>query len=171
MKAKYIIGIGGVSNSGKSRIARKIRGFFKDESVRILHQDNYVREEAEIPKIDGKTDWECPESMDFNGFIKAIEEAAREHDVVIAEGLMVFYDDMINRLFNRRIFAEIPRIVFFKRKEKDLRWGKEPAWYMEHIWESYLKYGLQNLDRYPLLRVRGDRPLDEQALHAFIFSD
>lgn len=171
MKARYIIGIGGVSNSGKSRIARKIRGFFKDETVRILHQDNYVQDETMIPKISGKTDWECPESLDFTGFKNAIEKAAMDYDIVIAEGLMVFYHDAINSLFNRRIFAEIPRIVFFKRKEKDLRWGKEPSWYVEHIWESYRKYGMLNLDRYPVLKVRGDRPLDEQALHNFIFSD
>ena len=32
-------------------------------------------------------------------------------------------------------------MVFYKRKREDTRWGKEPDWYIDYIWDSYLKYG------------------------------
>jgi hypothetical protein len=42
---------------------------------------------------------------------------------------------------DKKVFVEIPKSLFLERKIKDKRWGEFPEWYMEHIWQSYEKYG------------------------------
>ncbi|MCD6346337.1 MAG: hypothetical protein J7L96_02840, partial [Bacteroidales bacterium] len=73
--------------------------------------------------------------------IKAIKESAEVNDVTIVEGLMVYWKSVLYNLFTCRIFIELDKEEFFRRKQTDLRWGKEPKWYMEYIWDSYLIYG------------------------------
>ncbi len=138
-----IIGIGGISRSGKSFLARKLHELFEKDgkTVGVFPQDKYVFPEYLIPTINDHIDWERPESIDFPGYIKAIKESSIINDITIAEGLMVFWNPELFNLFTCRIFIELGEEEFNKRKNKDIRWGKEPDWYVEHIWKSYLQYG------------------------------
>ena len=61
-----IIGIGGVSRSGKTWLAYKISELFQHKSILVINQDEYVFDVEDIPKVRGETEWECPESIDFN---------------------------------------------------------------------------------------------------------
>ena len=136
-----IIAIGGSSTAGKSTLAAKIGEVYDHRRVKILCQDSYVKPENEIPRIRDHIDWEVPDSIDFDKFYRAVVFANMQYEVVIVEGLMIYYNRRTVDLFNKRLFVEIDRETFLKRKSRDLRWGKEPQWYMEHIWDSYLKYG------------------------------
>jgi len=142
-KGSMIIGIGGVSRSGKSFLADELRKLFEktEKSVRVLPQDIFVYPESEIPLIHDHIDWECPESIDFEKFIRDIKKSESENDITIVEGLMVFWNHDLLDLFTIRIFIGLDKNEFIRRKDKDLRWGKEPQWYVEYIWDSYLKYG------------------------------
>ncbi len=138
-----IIGIGGVSRSGKTTLALQMKATYeaKGHTVVVLHQDDYVQPEAQIPLVRDRVDWECPESMDFERLRVAVEEAAQRADYVIVEGILVFYDPAVNALFNERILLEIDRNTFLERRALETRWGVEPLWFREYVWESYLKYG------------------------------
>jgi len=136
-----IIAIGGSSTAGKSTLAAKIGEVYDHRRVKILCQDSYVKPENEIPRIRDHIDWEVPDSIDFDKFYRAVVFANMQYEVVIVEGLMIYYNRRTVDLFNKRLFVEIDKETFLKRKSRDLRWGKEPQWYMEHIWDSYLKYG------------------------------
>lgn len=165
-----IIGIGGVSRAGKTKLARRLQRHFQEHgrSALILHQDAFVFPESLIPKVGGRVDWEHPGSIDFPRFRQAIQEAAKQFDVVFAEGLMAFYDAETNRLYDKCFFVEISRPTFLRRKAADKRWGEEPAWYVEHIWESYLKYGLPAEGLPPVLRLSGEEGLDWEAVVRFL---
>ncbi len=136
-----IIAIGGSSTAGKSTLAAKIGEVYDHRRVKILCQDSYVKPKNEIPRIRDHIDWEVPDSIDFDKFYSAVVFANMQYEVVIVEGLMIYYNRRTVDLFNKRLFVEIDKETFLKRKSRDLRWGKEPQWYMEHIWDSYLKYG------------------------------
>ena len=45
-----IIGIGGISRSGKTWMAYRINELFKHNSVMVINQDNYVFDVEDIPK-------------------------------------------------------------------------------------------------------------------------
>jgi len=136
-----ILGIGGVSRSGKTWLAHRIKDLLKYNNPVILNQDDYVFNIEDIPKVKGETDWECPESIDFDLLLNDINRLAADHDFIIVEGLLAFYDPRIEEIMDKKIFIEIPKELFLKRKELDKRWGDFPDWYMEHIWDSFLKFG------------------------------
>lgn len=166
-----IISIGGISRSGKSFLAIKLKELLEKDgnTVRVLDQDDYVYPEEDIPLIRDHIDWEVPESIDWNRFKDALTEAAEAFDHVIVEGLMVFLNPSIRAIYNKCIFIKLSREEFMHRKQSDLRWGKEPDWYVEHIWDSYIKYG-QIPDEMDIdLTLDGERSFDIETIFHRIF--
>jgi hypothetical protein len=68
------------------------------------------------------------------------------------------------------LFVEIDKETFLKRKARDLRWGKEPRWYMEHIWDSYLKFGLVPEMLSDVFTVDGRRTINVYPIIKFLES-
>lgn len=136
-----IIGIGGVSRAGKTSLALRISDWLVDEKVKILHQDDYVVPNSEMPLVKGQIDWEKPESLDFTTFRKEIQKAKEKYDYIIAEGLMVYSRAEVFELFDKKIYIEISKETFLSRKTLDSRWENEPEWYIEHIWNSHFVHG------------------------------
>jgi|GEM_PF-199540 len=166
-----IIAIGGVSRAGKSTLSELLQKQFSllGQTVAIIEQDKYIYKEKDLPRIKEKVDWESPRSIDFKKFKKAITLASKKYDHVIAEGLLVYFDKTINKLFDKSIFIKIPKVLFIERKKIDLRWGStpEPRWYIDHIWNSYKKYGRLNLpvDR---LKLSGKTKFDLDKVMDFL---
>lgn len=136
-----IIGIGGVSRSGKTFLAKILKDFYQESEVNILNQDDYIFHENLIPRIRGEIDWECPESIDFDWFLKDIVRASTISDIVIVEGFLIYYDKRIKDILDRKIYLSISKELYLRRKIHDKRWGDFPDWYMDHIWNSFLIYG------------------------------
>lgn len=137
-----VIGIGGCSRSGKTTLAELIKNCYSADKTIIIHQDDFIPPTELIPTINGHIDWECPQSIDFEAYNKAIVEASGKFEIIIAEGLFAFSNQEINKLYDRRILMHIDKETFVYYKNQDLRWGREPDWYVEHIWNSHLKYGI-----------------------------
>ena len=61
------------------------------------------------------------------------------------------------------IYVDLQEETFHKRKSTDLRWGREPEWYIDHIWKRHTQYGkppegndllmLQGEEEWPLDRI------------------
>ncbi|KAF1821021.1 P-loop containing nucleoside triphosphate hydrolase protein [Dissoconium aciculare CBS 342.82] len=64
-----LVGLSGVSSSGKTTIARLLRDIFPRTFV--LHEDDFYKPDTEIPVKAGVADWDCLESIN----IPALEEA------------------------------------------------------------------------------------------------
>ena len=136
-----IVGVGGASNAGKSWLAKSIKENCPEKKIKILCQDDFVFPMDKQPMVKERIDWENPASIDFSKFKTAIIKNQGNFDIVIAEGLMVYYNRGISRLYDKKVFIEISKRNFLRRKSIDRRWGEEPNWYVEHIWTSYMKYG------------------------------
>lgn len=137
-----IIGIGGVSNAGKSSLANLLkRELEKEFKVKILCQDDFIIAEHKIPKINGFTDWECPTSINHKMFLQAVLRESHNNDIVISEGLFAFYNNELSNLYEKKLFLYIDKDIFIQRKLRDKRWGESPEWYINHIWDSYNKSG------------------------------
>ena len=163
-----IIGIGGVSRSGKSSMAALIKALYPKKKVSIFCQDDFVFPEGQIPKIDGEVDWECPESIDFGYFHSVLKDSSLVNDIVITEGLLVFNKPEIESLFDKKIFISISEEAFRKRKITDTRWGSFPDWYVGHIWESFMKYGKIKNGRPDFLYVSGEIKFDEREIRDYL---
>lgn len=138
-----IIGIGGVSRSGKTSLAFLIKKLFEavGETAIVLSQDDFAFPESEIPLIKNRIDWECPASIDFEKYKKAILKAQHDNQHVITEGLLNFYDEDLIGLFDYKFFTQISENTFMHRRMQEVRWGYEPKWYLRYVWKSYKRYG------------------------------
>ncbi|MCD6089930.1 MAG: hypothetical protein J7J72_00385 [Bacteroidales bacterium] len=151
-----IIGIGGVSRAGKTSLAQRINDWFVDDTVKILHQDEYIIPKAKMPLIKGQIDWERPETIDFSFFRNEILKEQEKYDYIIAEGLLVYNNPEIYTLFDKKIFIEISKETFLNRKTLDSRWENEPDWYIEHIWNSHFVYGRVPSETKDILCMSGE---------------
>ncbi|WP_323757058.1 hypothetical protein [Roseivirga sp.] len=139
-----VIAIGGVSRSGKSTLADWL--VIQLKNATMLHQDEYALPKDQLPKVKGLTNWELPESIDWNAWHKAISQAKNHYDYVIIEGILVFANANINALIDQSIYLNIDKEDFLKRRSVEKRWGKEPEWFIEYAWDAHLKYGLPPID-------------------------
>jgi uridine kinase len=159
-----LIGIGGVSRSGKTTLATMISGLLTGHEAEIICQDDYIQPLKEIPEINGHIDWEDPASIDFSKIRQAVAMAFTLNRLVILEGLFAFHDPDLNRQMRLGFFIHLPRRVFMNRKRMDLRWGAEPEWYIRHIWRSYQQYGRNSQEIKHLIRLDGRRPFDLEGI-------
>jgi len=137
-----IVGIGGVSNAGKSSLANLLKlNLEKEFKVKILCQDDFILPQEEIPLINGYTDWECPESINHEMYLQAVKRECQNNDIVISEGLFAFHDEELSKLYDKILFLNVDKDIFISRKQRDHRWGNVPVWYINHIWDAYKKYG------------------------------
>ena len=163
------IGIGGVSRAGKTTLSHYIETLYPHKKILIISMDQFVKDPEKIPKIKDKTDWEHPVSVDFDRIQQKIKESVEVYDLVITEGIMIFYNEAVNELFDKRIFIDIPKSLFYIRRKKEQRWGKEPAWYLDYVWESYLKYGKLNDSSTNTLYINGDEEFSPLLLDEHLF--
>lgn len=121
-----IIGIGGISNAGKSQFARRLKSYLSPKKVSIICQDDYVYPTANIPKINDHTDWETPDSINFPWLHDVILNSIDCNDIVIMEGIFAFYNEVITDLLDYKIMLSIPKIYFWKGKPQTLDGEKNP---------------------------------------------
>ena len=153
-----IIGIGGASRSGKSTLARLLVNHYRDsgKTAIVLYMDDFVFPTEVIPKVRDKVDWECPESINFNLLSEVLDFYKSKFEVVVVDGFLAFYDENLAIKYDKRIFVSVSKTTYLTRKEQDLRWGDIPRWFFEHIWESYLKFGIPDFEKTEYIRVSGE---------------
>ncbi|KAA8893625.1 P-loop containing nucleoside triphosphate hydrolase protein [Sphaerosporella brunnea] len=70
-RTTFIVGISGLSSSGKTTLSRLLRGIFP--SAFILHQDDFYLADSLIPvTASGAQDWDCAESIDWAAMSRAL---------------------------------------------------------------------------------------------------
>lgn len=109
----YVIGISGLSGSGKSTFSEDLKECLSDLKVAVIHMDRYYKEESLRPKIkgifDGKEyiDDNHPMALDLDRCYRDIQEAIHaEYDILIVEGFFSFYDTRIFNLLDFKIFVD-----------------------------------------------------------------
>ena len=137
MPGKLIL-IGGMSRSGKSSLAQAIQKSIP--STIHLDQDDFVLPENRVPRIDDKIDWELPETIDWNSLHEQIRIAKPQADLIIMEGIFAFCNKEINQKADLKVYLKIEKAEFLKFRRLEERWGKEPEWYLDHVWQAHQKH-------------------------------
>ena len=170
-----MIGIGGVSRAGKTELSKFLCKKFQSIGFNAvsIHQDEYAFSDNKIPKIKNRVDWESPNSINSFQYLSAIQKAKQNGaDVIVAEGFLNFHHPEMIQLFDKKIFLEIRRSTFEKRKAEDDRWGREPDWYIDHVWKSYEKYGKTILkSESDFLRIFGEDRSAYSAVWNYVSSE
>lgn len=108
----FVIGIGGGSASGKSKIAQELCGRLRPLRAALINQDAYFLPPDLLPRhrsLDGARAWpdhNHPDSFD-TGRLRSDLLAARTsgEDVVIVEGILVLHDAALRELMDLKLFV------------------------------------------------------------------
>ena len=133
--AKLIL-IGGVSRSGKSSLAQYLTQHLPHATH--IDQDEFVLPAQQIPKINDRTDWEIPESIDWQQLTAKVKESLNNYNYVLLEGIFAFQNEALNDQADLKVMLKLPKEEFLEKRKKEQRWGEEPEWFLEHVWKAHL---------------------------------
>jgi len=160
MKTK-IIGIAGGTGSGKSTIAKSLLKSASFERAAIIKQDNYYKDQSHLPYeervltnydhpfafdndllIEHLTKLRDGESIDMPEYDFKVHNRKEEtihiepRDIIILEGILIFFDEAIRDLLDIKVFVDTDSDVRIIRRI--LRDMKERQRSMESVIEQYL---------------------------------
>lgn len=144
-KQPFVIAIAGGTGSGKTYIARKLHEVAPNQTVSISH-DNYYRDRRDVPIEKRKeVNYDEPAALDNKLFLEHLKqlkagesidmpqydfsthtqkrERARVHSapIIIVEGILIFTDPEIRKLFDLTVFVDVkPDIRLARRLERDV---------------------------------------------------
>jgi len=157
-----LIGICGGTGSGKSTVARKIEKYFEKTGVVNMSVDSYYKNHADLNfEKRSKINFDHPDSIDFellynnlNSIKKNIKitqpiysykvhkrlkkkKLITPKEIIIIEGLHVFYNDKINKLLDLKIFLDVDNKTRLERRI--IRDVKERGRSIDEIKKRYKK--------------------------------
>lgn len=148
MGKRIIIGVAGGSASGKTSLAKRLKREFEElNSVIIIRQDDYYKDQSEMTMEERlKVNYDHPFAFDNDLLAKhlgelrmgqtvdmptydfiqytrsSVIEQVETHDVIVVEGLFVLEDEAIRKNLDIKIFVDTPADVrFIRRLNRDVR--------------------------------------------------
>lgn len=161
----YIIGIGGGSASGKTRVAQEVLKSLGVPWVLVVSQDNFYKtlspEESAAARASNH-DFDSPDSFDYDKLVECVRDMKEcrsvqipnysfvEHqrtdestylygaNVIIVEGIFVLYDKKLRDLLDLKIFVQCDSdLMLARRLRRDLvERGRDAA----GVLDQYLRF-------------------------------
>ncbi|OZM57801.1 uridine kinase [Lottiidibacillus patelloidae] len=141
-----VIGVAGGTGSGKTTVAKEIYNEFANQSILMIEQDAYYKDQSDIPMEERlKTNYDHPLAFDNDLLIQHIESllnyesidkpvydyAAHTRssevnhlepkDVIILEGILVLEDERLRNLMDIKLFVDTDAdIRIIRRMVRDI---------------------------------------------------
>ncbi|MCK6257858.1 uridine kinase [Fictibacillus sp. WQ 8-8] len=142
-----VIGVAGGSGSGKTTVAKEIYRQFADQSILIIEQDSYYRDQSDKTMDERlKTNYDHPLAFDNELLIRQINELleyksiekpvydytahtrsdkiipVEPKDVIILEGILILEDERLRDLMDIKLFVDTDADVrIIRRMVRDTR--------------------------------------------------
>lgn len=155
-----IVGIGGMTNGGKSTLAARLHQqipnswivaqdtYFKDDSVVPINSNGFKQyDELDALHMDRMMDdihlWRRdPECFLKERVLEPMQasEPGSEVFVLIVEGFLIFNYRPLNTLYDKKYFMEIPYDICKTRRSSRVYSPPDPPGYFDgYVWPMYLK--------------------------------
>lgn len=141
-----VIGIAGGSGSGKTTVAHVILEKVGEEKIAFLAHDAYYKDLRDLPLAQrAKINFDHPDSLDTPLMVEHIETLknwqtiklpiydfkthtrtdqfipVEPHNVIIVEGILIFAEPDLRKLFDVKIFVDTdPDLRFIRRLDRDI---------------------------------------------------
>ncbi|MGN8645591.1 uridine kinase [Gracilibacillus sp. HCP3S3_G5_1] len=145
-KKPVIIGVAGGSGSGKTSVTKAIQNRFKDQSVLVIEQDYYYKDQSDVPMEERlQTNYDHPLAFDNDLLIEHIKQLLKlqpvekpvydytmhtrsdnvipiePKDVIIIEGILILDDPRLMELMDIKVFVDTdPDLRIIRRLLRDI---------------------------------------------------
>lgn len=157
-----LIGIGGVSASGKSTLAENLEA--ANVGVRFRF-DAYYKDEMTCPRTNGRVNWDLPESLHLDDVYRdllelkhgrAIQMPVYERGttnarvgtvlfepapILLVEGIFLFTDARIRSLFDLKVWIDLSEEEALRRR-MERQPNYDPTYHHECLWPGMERYVL-----------------------------
>ncbi|WBS00997.1 uridine kinase [Pseudoduganella sp. SL102] len=142
----FVIGVAGGSGSGKSTVSQQVLASFGAETVSVVMQDDYYRDQSDLtPDVRRKQNYDHPDAFDWPLLVEhvaalrsgaAIEMpvydftidnrssqtiTVKPAPVIVIEGLFALYDADLRDMMSLKIFVDTAADVrFIRRMQRDI---------------------------------------------------
>nr|XP_020636553.1 nicotinamide riboside kinase 2 isoform X1 [Pogona vitticeps] len=161
---KCIIGIGGVTNGGKTTLTNRLIKALPNCCV--VHQDDFFKPQDQIQVgEDGFKQWDVLDSLDMEAMVSTVKawmenpvkfarshgvnvsrdsqspSSSRDIHVLVIEGFLLYNYRPLVDLFNKRYYLAVPYDEC-KRRRSTRRYTvpDPPGLFDGHVWPMYLKH-------------------------------
>ncbi|XP_051684889.1 nicotinamide riboside kinase 2 isoform X1 [Oryctolagus cuniculus] len=155
---KLVVGIGGVTNGGKTTLTQNLRKALPNCCV--IHQDDFYKPQDQIAiGQDGFKQWDVLESLDMEAMLSTVQawlgcpqKFARAHGVsvqpdaadthiLLLEGFLLYSYKPLVDLFSCRYFLTVPYEECKRRRStRSYAVPDPPGLFDGHVWPMYQKY-------------------------------
>ncbi|XP_019372985.1 PREDICTED: nicotinamide riboside kinase 1 isoform X2 [Gavialis gangeticus] len=160
---KLVVGLGGVTNGGKTTLAEKLEKLLPNCS--IISQDDFFKPESEVETDErGFKQYDVLDALYIEEMVKSIHawkenstrssfstgdskathdnlRSAEEIHILIVEGFLLYNYEPLNELWNRRYFITLPYEECKRRRSTRVYHPADPPGYFDgHVWPMYLKH-------------------------------
>lgn len=154
-----IVGIGGMTNGGKSTLANRLHQQIPNSCV--IAQDSYFKDDSLVPEdSNGFKQYDVLDALQMDKMMSDIDSWKRDPEcflkernlrptqtsssnkvfVLIVEGFLVLNYRPLSTLFDKRYFMEIPYDICKARRRSRVYSPPDPPGYFDaHVWPMYLK--------------------------------
>jgi len=159
----FILGIAGGTGSGKTTISHKIKDHFNHDVVYIPHDRYYKDQSMKSMEERIKTNYDHPDSMETDLFIRQLHDLLDEKPVeipeydfthhtrkqgvttsvspspfIIIEGILIFHEPELRDLMDLKVYIDVPSdIRVLRRTKRDI---EERARTLESCYAQYVTY-------------------------------
>ncbi|XP_073695733.1 nicotinamide riboside kinase 1 [Garra rufa] len=157
---KIILGIGGMTNGGKTTLSKNLQKRLHNSCV--ISQDNFFKDDSVVPvDVNGFKEYDTLDALHMDRMMAviglwqedpqsfmtsrgcAVRSTASEPSnvfVLIVEGFLIFNHRPLNSLFNKRYFLQIPYETCKERRSSRVYVPPDPPGYFDgYVWPMYLK--------------------------------
>ncbi|XP_075391693.1 nicotinamide riboside kinase 2 isoform X2 [Tenrec ecaudatus] len=155
---KIIIGVGGMTNGGKTTLTNSLLKTLPNCCV--IHQDDFFKPQDQIAVgEDGFKQWDVLESLDMEAMLSTVQawvrnpgKFARAHGVpvqptasdthvLLLEGFLLYSYRPLVDLYSRRYFLTVPYEECKRRRStRNYQVPDPPGLFDGHVWPMYQKY-------------------------------
>ncbi|XP_032642930.1 nicotinamide riboside kinase 1 isoform X13 [Chelonoidis abingdonii] len=188
-----VIGLGGVTNGGKTTLAKRLRKQLPNCS--ILAQDDFFKPESEV-EVDehGFKQYDVLDALYMEEMVTSIRswmknptgssvstteskstpvnlKSTEEVHILIVEGFLLYNYEPLNEVWDRRYFLTIPYEECKRRRSTRVYQPADgPGYFDGHVWPMYLKHKTEMEENTNNI-VYLDGTKSEEDLFSYVYND